>query len=58
MSIAYYYYRSKKIDYIRYSELVEKINNLEATEIISIKPCIPDATDTRFWVSVYYEYQG
>ena len=58
MSIAYFSYASKKISYISDAELVKKINGLRATEIISIKPCIPDATDTRFWVSVYYEYQG
>ena len=54
--MSYYYYSSKKISYISDDELVEKINGLRSTKIISIKPCIPDATDTRFWVSVYYEY--
>ena len=54
--MSYYSYSSKKISYISDAELVKKINGLRATEIISIKPCIPDATDTRFWVSVYYEY--
>ena len=54
--IVRYSYRDRKIAFKDITDLVRQVNNLKASEIISIKPCVPDRTDTKNWVSVYYEY--
>ena len=52
----YFSFTLKKIGFNTLEELVSKINSLEASKIISIKHCLPEQTDTRQWVEVYYEY--
>ena len=55
--MAEFSFSSVKIAFNTAQELVDEINRLRATKLISIEACTPDATDTRQWVSVYYEYQ-
>jgi hypothetical protein len=50
-------FRSETINYSSSKELMEKIRGLNATKIISIKPAFPEATDTKHWIKVYYEYR-
>ena len=57
LSIERYSYRTEKIAFITEEELVDGINGLGASKLISITNCTPDRTDTRQWVSVYYEFQ-
>jgi hypothetical protein len=49
-------FRIKKIAYNNKHELISKINALQAKEILKIRPCIPDRTDTMMWIEVFYEY--
>lgn len=53
-----YSYSNEKVSYNSNEELVEKIRDIQrrATRIISIEGCIPDETNTKQWVNVYYEY--
>ena len=51
-----YSYDTVKIPYKDCDELAERLNHLNATKIMSVKPCAPSQTDTRQWVSVYYEF--
>ncbi len=47
-------FTNRKISYHNIEELIEKIDNLQASEIVDIKIVVPDYTDTKQWASVYY----
>jgi hypothetical protein len=53
MAISYDYV---KISYRDLTELQEAVEKLNARRIIRIESCIPEATDTRYWIGIYYEY--
>lgn len=54
----YLSYRTQKITYKNLSDLQNQINNLNASKIISIKPCIPTYTSTTIdsTVEIFFEY--
>lgn len=49
-------YKTIKVRWEDADELAKIINGLNATQIISIKRCIPEATDTAYWSTIHYEY--
>ena len=49
-------FRAIKIPFSSIEDLRAKILALRPKKIISVKNCVPDSTDVRHWVSVYYEY--
>jgi len=55
--MATFEYRTKKINFNSAKELESEINGLGASEIKSIKRCVPDRTDLKTWVEVYYIVQ-
>jgi len=50
-------YRTERVRWHTLLELCASLNALRATRILSVSPCLPDATDTARWSSVYYEYR-
>lgn len=49
-------YRNKKLYWKEPEDLIKQINELCATDIISIKLAVPDMTTTLQCSAVYYEY--
>lgn len=52
----YLTYRTQKITYQNLFDLQNQINNLKASKIIYIKPCIPTYTTTYLTVEVFFKY--
>ncbi len=55
MVIERHSFASKKISFLTFKELVEKINKIDG-EVISMHQTIPDSTDSKHWISIYYKY--
>jgi hypothetical protein len=49
-------FRQVKIAWLTLKELMDKINALQAKEILWIRTCSPECTDNRNWSAIYYEY--
>jgi len=50
-----YSFRDRKISYRDLDDLNRQLAEIDG-EVLSIRPCTPDATDTNQWCSVYYKY--
>ena len=46
---------SVKIGWHTWDELEAAIERMGIYRVLSISPCVPDATDTQHWSQVYYE---
>ena len=55
MQIDRFSFRSIKISCMDSDHLQCQLDNIMG-EIISVKPTIPNATDTNHWYEVYYKY--
>jgi hypothetical protein len=47
-------FETKKISFSSTLSYVNQLLDIPG-KIISVKPCVPDRTDTKQWVEVYYE---
>ena len=49
-----YTFRSERLSCSSQQDLCEQLNEIDG-EVLSVRPCAPEATDTNQWFFVYYK---